>query len=233
MSGQIIIITGTSGAGKTTTQATYAKLAPEPYLMLGFDQLFGSILPAKYSMFGDCAREGFFNEPENPDDPDGELVGKFGLVAMEAMRTFHEMIATASRQGQNLIVDHFTFIDPPILQDCIWRLVGLLVLFVALKPPYDVLMHRLETRSADAMPSQMAEVAGGDSAAELMAKTFQRMTPWFYRRSYESNCFDLQLDTTENRPEEICQKIRLRLEAGPGTAFDSLRERYPYRPGNR
>ena len=227
MSGQIIILSGSSGAGKTTAQTTFAKLADEPYLTLGFDLMFGSIVPAKYSMFGDCAQEGFYNEPKNSDDPDGELVGKFGPVGMEAMHTFHEMIATVSRQGQCVIVDHFTLIDPPILQDCIWRLQGLPVLFVALKPPYDVLMHRLETRNTDAMPEQMAEVAGGDGAAQMMAKTFQRMTPWFYRSSYENDCFDLVLDTTKYPPEKICQKIQQRLDDGPGTAFDALRKRYP------
>ena len=226
MNGQIIILAGSSGAGKTTAQTTFAKLSQQPYLMFGFDQMFGSVVPAKYSMFGEKAKEGFYNEPKDPNDPDGELVGKFGPVAWGAINAFHEMIAAASRQGQNVIVDHFTLLDPPILQDCAWRLADLPVLFVALKPPYDALKHRLETRNTDAMPEQMAEVAGGNEAAMVMARTFQRMTSWFYHGSYESDCFDLVLDTTTLAPEAVCQQIQQRLDAGPGTAFESIRQQY-------
>ncbi|MCB2060290.1 MAG: chloramphenicol phosphotransferase, partial [Novosphingobium sp.] len=37
MTGQIVLVNGTSGAGKTTTCYTFARRAEEPYLMFGMD----------------------------------------------------------------------------------------------------------------------------------------------------------------------------------------------------
>ena len=42
----------------------------------------------------------------------------------------------SARNGCNIILDHLMMVDPPILQDCIWRLEGLPVLFVSLRPPH-------------------------------------------------------------------------------------------------
>lgn len=72
---------------------------------------------------------------------------------------------------------HLMFVDPPILQDCIWRLQGLLVLFVTVKAPRDVLMHRQESRITD-MPDEFAEQVG-DSAQQVVAKTMQRLISCF------------------------------------------------------
>jgi len=226
MSGQILIVTGTSGAGKTTTITEFTKRSPSPYLMFGFDTLFGTMVPAKYSMLGDQAKLGFHFEPKDPTAPDAALVGKFGDVAWKTIEAFHEMIASASRLGQNVAIDHFMFLDPPILQDCVRRLKGLPVLFVALKPPYEVLMERLATRSTENMPDQMADVTGSDDPGKVFADILQRMTPWFYEATYENDCFDLVLDTTKLNPEEIAEKIEARMAEGPGTAFPTLQQRY-------
>jgi hypothetical protein len=55
-------------------------------------------------------------------------------AAMKAIEAMNAMIAAAARVGQNLVVDHFMFLDPPFLQDCIWELVDVPVLPVNLKP---------------------------------------------------------------------------------------------------
>ena len=52
MAGQIVLVTGTSGSGKTTTCSAFARRAEEPYLMFGMDLLVGTLFPAKYTMFG-------------------------------------------------------------------------------------------------------------------------------------------------------------------------------------
>ncbi|WP_071888508.1 phosphotransferase-like protein [Mycolicibacterium fortuitum] len=228
MAGQIIIVSGTSGAGKTTTINCFSKRTVEPYLMFGIDNLLGGMLHGKYSMFGEYAKDGMYVSPENADDPESDVRADFGEVGWSAIRAFHEMIAAASRAGQNVVVDHLMFVDPPILQDCIWRLAGLPVLFVAAKPPFEVLMDRLATRTVD-IPETMDDVAGQieNDAALTIAKTMQKLTPWFYKASYANDCYDLVIDTDAHNPDEVCRRIESRLEEGPGTAFESLRARYP------
>jgi hypothetical protein len=63
VTGQIVLISGTSGSGKTTTCAQWARRAPESWLMFGMDLLAGTLLPAKYTMFGEKKDEGYFPQP--------------------------------------------------------------------------------------------------------------------------------------------------------------------------
>src|SRR5690606_15678880 len=101
--GQIVVVNGTSGSGKTTTCTTFARRAQEPYLMFGMDLLVGTLFPARYTMFGSMKDVGY--SPMS-----------YGPMCMKALSAFHEMIAAASRTGQNMVVDHLMFVDPPVLQ---------------------------------------------------------------------------------------------------------------------
>lgn len=227
MSGQIIIVAGTSGAGKTTTIETFPKRQSDSYLMFGIDQLLGTMTPADYSMFGQKTSEGMYSFPADPDDADSRLAVGFGESGWRSIHAFHEMIAASSRAGQNLIGDHLAFVNPPILQDCVRRLEGLPVLLVNLKPPYEVLMERLATRQVH-LPDTFEEVARTpeEDARLVITNTMQRLTPWFYEASYQNDIWDIEIDTTQNSPEEVSQLIEERLAAGPGTAFEQLRERF-------
>ncbi len=225
MAGQIIIVSGTSAAGKTTTINTFAARSKEPYIVFGIDFLAGRFTPPKFSYFGERTREGWYTLPIDADDPDGPLRMDFGDFGWAGLHALHDMVAAASRSGVNLVMDHLMFVDPPILQDCIWRLQGLPVLFVTVKPPRDVLMHRQETRTTD-MPEEFAEQVG-DSAQQVVAKTMQRLISWFYDASYKNDCYDLVIDTTSHNPDEVSDLIEQRLTEGPGTAFETLRSRYP------
>jgi chloramphenicol 3-O-phosphotransferase len=212
MTGNIVLITGTSGAGKTTTCQTFARRAEAPYLLFGMDQLVGTMFPAKYTLFGAKKREGYY----------GTGFGTVGWAAIEAM---HEMIAAAARCGQNMVVDNLLFLNPPILQDCIWRLKDVPVLLVNLKAPYEALEARLLQRKIE-LPAPMLEAAGPDGVREL-ANTLRDMIPWYYQAAYENDCYDLELDSTKLAPDEVCAQIEQRLKQGPGTAFQTLRQRYP------
>ena len=213
MAGQIVVISGTSGAGKTTTCQAFARRAEEPYLMLGMDLLLGSLIPGKYTIFGEKKDEGYY----------GLGWGPVGWKAIEAM---HEMIAGAARSGQNMIVDHLMFADPPILQDCIWRLAELPVLFVNLRPSRDVLERRVTERKIE-LPPQMVEAVGGPDGVRKLGELLSQMTPWYYDHAYQNDCFDLELDSEALSPDQLCERIEARLRQGSGTAFETLRQRYP------
>jgi chloramphenicol 3-O-phosphotransferase len=213
MSGQVVLISGSSGAGKTTACTAFARRAAQPYLMFGMDLLVGSLFPGKYTIFGEKKQEGYY----------GTGWGPVGWRAIEAM---HEMIAAAARSGQNMLVDHLMFIDPPILQDCIWRMADVPVLFVNLKPPREVLEKRVTDRKIE-LPPPMVEAVGGPDGVKRLADTLRAMAPWYYERAYQNDCADLELDSAALDPDELCARIEARLAQGPGSAFAELRERYP------
>lgn len=216
MAGQIVLINGTSGAGKTTTCAAFARQAAEPYLMFGMDLLAGTLLPARYTMFGTMKEQGY--QPT-----------AYGPVCMAALAAMHAMIAAASRTGQNVVVDHLMFVDPPVLQDAVWRMADVPVLFVNLKPSRDVLEKRVTTREISFIPPpiQEARAAAGPEIVQAFAEQLGAVTPWFYEHAYANDIYDLELDSSAMTPEAVCERIEARLREGPGTAFERLRERHP------
>lgn len=214
--GQIVLVNGTSGAGKTTTCAAFARHAEEPYLMFGMDLLAGTLLPARYTMFGAMKEEGY--QPT-----------AYGPVCMKALAAMHAMIAAAARTGQSMVVDHLTFLDPPVLQDAIWRMADVPVLFVNLKPSRAVLEKRVQEREITVIPApiQEAMAAAGPEIVQAFAEQLSAATPWFYEHAYANDIYDLELDSSAMTPEEVCAAIAARLREGPGTAFARLRARHP------
>lgn len=213
MAGQIVLVSGTSGAGKTTTCATFARRARDCFLQFGMDLTVGTLLPGQYTMFGAKKEEGY--QPT-----------RYGPVCMQALSAMHAMIAAAARTGQNMIVDHLMFLDPPVLQDCIWRMADVPVLFVNLRAPYDVLEKRITGRKIE-LPPQMVEAVGGPDGVKLLGEQLAAAVPWFYEHAYANDIYDLEIDSGALCPEEICERIEARLAEGPGTAFARLREIYP------
>ena len=225
MAGQIIIVSGTSGSGKSTACELFAKRSDDFWLLYGIDHFLSATYPARFGHHGPRCREGFYTYPVDESDPDGALRWGFSDLGVRAFNVFHEWAATASRQGCNIILDHLMLVDPPLLQDCIWRLKDLPVLFVSLKPPYEVLMDRVATRKMDKrLPT--ADV-GEDDPVQRIIDRLNRLRPWFYEAAYTNDCYDLEVDTDKHSPEDVCDLIEKRLAEGPGTAFDTLRQRYP------
>jgi chloramphenicol 3-O-phosphotransferase len=222
MPGQIIVVSGTSGSGKSTTCELYARRSEEFWLLYGIDHFMAATFPAKFGHHGARARAGVYAHPLDEGDPDGSLRWSFGPHGLQAFRVFHDWIASASLQGCNIIVDHLMMVDPPVLQDAIWRLKGLPVLFVVLKPPYAVLEQRIAARSMGGKSStQMTE-----ERAQAIRSRLDRLRAWFYQASYANDCCDLTINTVEHGPDATCDLIDQRLANGAGTAFEDLRQRY-------
>ena len=226
MTGQIVIVNGTSGSGKSTTCELFARRSDDYWLLYGIDHFIANTLPAKFGHHGPRAREGIYAHSVNPDQPDSPLRWSFGPSGERAFGVLHEWIAAASRGGCNIIFDHLLMSDPPVLQDCIWRLNGLAVLLVTLKPPFDVLERRVAERKMDKkIPSEIL----GEDAVRKIVDRLNRLRPWFYETVYANEISDLTIDTAEHAPEDVCAIIESRLAEGPGTAFERLREIWPKR----
>lgn len=228
MAGQIIIVSGTSGAGKSTACELFARRSEDFWLLYGIDHFLAATFPLKFGHHGPRSQEGVHATPVDESDPDSSLRWHFGDLGNRAFGVFHEWIAAASREGCNIIVDHLMLTDPPLLQDCIWRLQGLPVLFVSLKPPYEALKERVATRRLESKSPASQYSAPG--MADRARQRLDRLRPWFYEAVYANDIYDLEIDTVRCGPEEVCDAIERRLAEGPGTAFDALRTRYPKPP---
>jgi len=220
MTGQIIIVNGTSGSGKSTACELFAARSEGFWLLYGIDHFLASTFPRRFGHHGTRCREGFYAHPLDERDPDGPLRWSLGEHGVRAFGVFHEWLAAASRQGCNIIVDHLLLSDPPLLQDCIRRLDGLPVLLVTLKPPYEALLERVANRDIG------NRFAGSRYSQEQVARSrerLDRLRPWFYGAVYANDCSDIEIDTLRHAPEQVCELIEERLARGPGTAFEQLR----------
>lgn len=223
MLGQIIIVNGTSGSGKSTACELFAKQAEDFWLLYGIDHFLAKTLPSQFGHHGARSWEGIHAEPLDPNDPDGPLRWRLGRNGMKAFHVLHEWAASASRQGCNIILDHLLMTDPPVLQDCIERLRGLPVLLVTLKPPFEVLQQRIATRSMNASSEAPKH---SPEQLQIIRDRLHRLRPWFYDSVYANDLSDLEIDTVAHSPEQVCAMINARLAEGPGTAFERLRQRY-------
>lgn len=223
MTGQIIIINGTSGSGKTTACELFAKQADDFWLVYGIDHFMGSTFPRAFGHGGERCREGIYAHPVDAGKPDGDLRWSITELGMRAFGVFHEWIATAARGGCNIILDHLLIADPPILQDCVKRLQDLPVLLVTLKPDYDVLVERIEGR---AIGQRFANSNLDSEQVRQSKERLRRLRPWFYQSIYANTECDLEIDTVKHDPEAVCTMIRTRLSEGAGVATKALAERY-------
>jgi chloramphenicol 3-O-phosphotransferase len=221
MPGQIIIINGTSGSGKSTAAELFQQRSNDYWLLYGIDHFLAGTQPAKYGHHGPLSREGIHAEPADPARPDGPLRWTLGPKGVQAFATLHEWLAAASRQGCNIIFDHLLLTDPPVLEDCVRRLAGLPVLLVTLKPPFEVLEQRVAQRPmAKKLPADLL----GEDAVTRIVDRLSRLRSWFYQSIYANPISDLEIDTGLHDPVAVCEMIEVRLAAGPGSAFDQIRQ---------
>ena len=224
MSGQIIVINGTSGSGKSTTAEKFVQSREDFWLLYGIDHFMAGTLPARFGHHGPRAAEGIQAVPLDPADPEGTLKWRLGPQGKAAMATFHDWAGAASRNGCNIVLDHLLMSDPPFLQDMAWRLEGLPVLLVTLKPPYEVLMERVAQR---AMTKKLPVEVLGEDAARKIVERLDRLRDWFYGAVYANTISDLTIDTSVHGPDDVVAMIDARLRQGPGTAFEELRKVWP------
>ncbi|MCV7234590.1 phosphotransferase-like protein [Mycobacterium branderi] len=216
MTGRLVVITGTSGSGKTTTCREFIAQADDLWLHFGADIFLGTMTPAKFVDGGSRCTEGLYMRPDDSAAPDGPAHLALGRHGPTMIRTLNEMASAAVRMGQNVVMDHITTARPPILQQCVAQLHELPTLFVALKPSTDLLRKRIDDR----LP-EVINILGDEQGRKVNAAT----KSWSESMANEIFChdeFDLVLDTGALSPPEVAKAIMARLSKGPGTALASL-----------
>jgi len=187
--GQIILLNGTSSAGKTTIAKKLQEILPQPYLHTGIDHFLGAAPWSRLMVYGDSTAqtdaEGWFLPFR-----DGALIGapRLGPVAYQWLDGMYASFAALAAAGVNLIVDDAIY-DPQVLQMAVTRLAALPLFFVGLHCPVEEAVRR--------------ELARGDRAPGGAAV--------FHGLVHRHGVYDLQLDTAELSPSECAQQIQAAL----------------------
>ena len=207
--GNIIYLTGTSSAGKSSIATVLQDLLPVPYLHVTLDAFMG-MFPAAYvavQPFGEPvpprAFEGLVLRHETRD---GRLrLDPHHSPAWERLTIgFRQSLRALAVAGNNLIVDD-VLTTRPGLHTTLDALAGVPVVFVRVYCPPAELERR--------------EQARGDRLLGLAA--------WQRERIDAAIIYDLEIDTSQHSPDECAQRIMQALANPPvPSAFDRLRQAF-------
>jgi chloramphenicol 3-O phosphotransferase len=203
--GRIILLNGSSSAGKTTLAITLQQLLPDPWHHIALDQ-FRDGLGGRY--------RGLNSPPGTPGARGLNVVPvtlgnervtevRFGDIGERVLRGMRRAIAAFAREGNNVIIDDLMF-QPSYLFDYVDTLQAFDVLFVGVRCPIDVVNSREAKR-----PGRFPGTA---------TSHFDRV---------HAHCvYDIEVDTGVGSPRECAQQIIARLSSEePKTAFATLRAR--------
>jgi chloramphenicol 3-O phosphotransferase len=220
--GTIVLLNGTSSAGKTSIARAFQDIMDEPWLHTGVDE-YAPHLPAKFTTITDERNPTIseyltliYREPAERIVEDvadrgevaygaGELVDvRLGAGAIRLLAARYRGIAAMAEAGVNLVVDDL-FFDPRALRAAVSVLATSDTLFVGLRLPLAVAEQRERERGDRGL--------GG---ARL-----------FYDRVHAHDLYDLDIDTSLHTPPACAQMIQQALADGlPRRAVWELNQRY-------
>jgi chloramphenicol 3-O phosphotransferase len=213
--GTIVLLNGTSSAGKTSIARALQEVMEEPFLHTGNDH-FHAAFPQRFYVPSDgidpMAADGFLlvfaGEVRTFDAPDGRRgyaggtltevrIGPSGLRLQAGM---YRAVAALAEAGNNVIVDTAIH-DPRVLGMAVDALRDTEALFVGVRCPLAV--------------AQAREVARGDRARGGAAA--------FHALVHAHGIYDLELDTSLLDPQTCALRIKEELGSGrPRTALRRL-----------
>lgn len=215
--GNVVLLNGTSSAGKTTIAKSLQQVMEMPYLHTGKDH-FMRRFPARFTTISDGqhpATSDYFLMIYDGDTTCmqaeseggevayalGRLVGvRVGPLGLKLLAGMYHSVAALSAAGIDVIVDDVIY-DPRMLAAAVHVLRETPVLFVGLRLPLGVAEQRERDRG---------NRGPGGAAA-------------FYDLVHAHGLYDLELDTSLLDPVACALRIKTRLEAGPPpTAFRKL-----------
>ena len=199
--GRIILLNGSSSAGKTTLAQMLQQLLDAPWQLISLDQ-FRDGLPARFrGLNSPDGTPGARGLNVVPTDTGGERVTaiRFGDVGERMLRGMRRAIAVYARDGGNVIVDDLMF-EKAFLLDYLEALRGLEVTFVGVRCPLEVVNAREASR-----PGRFP----GTATAHF--------------DQVHAHCvYDVEVDTASTTPRACAMRV-IEVAGGPGTAFDRLR----------
>lgn len=143
--GRVILLVGTSSAGKSTLARAVQAAAPEHFLLQSLDGLFAGVAE-RWGSGGQQRDDGFRYVAEG----DVRRV-VYGPSGWRLLRGFHRSIAAFARAGCDVVVDDM-LLDEACLADWADALDGLSVTLVRLAAPLEELRRRTLARPHGRVP---------------------------------------------------------------------------------
>ena len=103
MTATILLLIGTSSAGKSTLAKALQAILPEHYLVLGLDDVFGMVSPRwGGGLAGPLSYQGFrYHHTSRPPT----ITIHYGAVGRAVLDGMHQAVAAFAQAGTNVIVD--------------------------------------------------------------------------------------------------------------------------------
>jgi chloramphenicol 3-O phosphotransferase len=136
--GTIIMLNGTTSAGKTSIITVLHKLLDQPYLHAGIDAFF-YMLPPRY-LWGAQWNEVL------------DQTSHAGPVGRTLAAGMHQSIAALARAGNHVLVDH-VFLEPEWLRECAALFADTPAYLIGVRCPLEIIEQR-ELQRGDRSPGQ-------------------------------------------------------------------------------
>lgn len=180
--GRVVLLIGTSSAGKTTTSAALQNRFDTHHMAVGFD-IFLSMVDWRWAGHGPYTEEGFRYDKSTIDES-GAVISTIsvGPIGRDVLHGTHRAVAALASSGNNVIVDEI-LLDSEVLDD--WRaaLRGLQVFVVQVRASPESLDEREQYRE------QYRGIARGHLAMNTLSS------------------YDVAVNTSDNTPEECANLI--------------------------
>ena len=186
--GRVIVLNGTSSAGKSTLIRALQRRLDGAWLGVGIDTVVFA-LPKAYldpPLWAEVFR--YVPAEQGSAAPYRIVTGELGHRLIEGM---HRMVASLADAGLSVIVDH-VLLEPGWLPDLATRLAVHEVLFVGVRCPLDVVVRREAERK--------------DRTIGQAAATFDVV--------HRAGGYDVEVDTSVQSPEEAAATVVDALAAG-------------------
>ena len=190
--GTVLLLNGTSSAGKSSVARGLQAIMDEPFLHTGIDH-FLERWPERFHVVSnnpDLPRPDGFHWLTSPDERElHELrIGPLGLQLAIGM---YQAVAAFATAGNHAIVDDVIF-DPRTLMAAARVLAGSGAFFIGVRCALEIAEQR--------------ERARGDRFPGLVKAHYQQV--------HRHGCYDLEVDTALHTPEECAHRIKQFLDQG-------------------
>ncbi len=205
--GRVILLNGTSSAGKTTVARMIQQLRPDPIQHIALDQ-FRDGLPDRFrglnSPDGTPGARGLNVVPVHTPEGSGTAV-RLGDVGRRMLTGMRHAVAAFVNAGNDAVVDDMQ-LDPNFLSDYLTALSGIEVIFAAIRCDLATLRQR-ETERPGRFP--------GTAAVHF--------------HSTHSGClYDVEVSTATMSPRQCAEAILVAERNPPNPrAFEQLEARQP------
>ena len=208
--GQIILLNGSSSAGKTTLALALQQTFREPWQHIALDQ-FRDGMPGRFrglnSPLGTPGAQGLNIVPRNLTLNDQETEQtvthiQFGDTGRQILKGMRRAIAAFAEAGNNVIVDDILF-ERSFLQDYVQALGHLEVLLVAVRCPLEVVNEREKRRTGRFPGTALSH----------------------FHRIHDQVIYDIEVDTSIHSAHRCAERIEQHLgRSAPFRAMSQLKK---------